>query len=122
MCMFCRSLFVFLYFSVLPLWCLFFFDLWILITPLVSSSSSYATKQIFLKIQIRLVMENREFAEDWVFIKKKHKNLKCKQLQSYRVLYCRTKLIIAMKRSTLILIYLIILLVRKMANCLFVFV
>jgi hypothetical protein len=35
---------------------------------LVSSSSSYATKQIFLKMQIRLVMENREFAEDWVFI------------------------------------------------------
>jgi hypothetical protein len=68
--------------------CLFFFDLWILITPLVSSSSSYATKQIFLKIQIRLVMENREFAEDWVFIKKSTKTLKvnnCNRTESYIV-------------------------------------
>ena len=64
------------------------FDLWILITPLVSSSSSYATKQIFLKIQIRLVMENREFAEDWVFIKKSTKTLKvnnCNRTESYIV-------------------------------------
>jgi hypothetical protein len=33
MCMFCRSLFVLLYFFVWPLCCLFF-DLWVLITPL----------------------------------------------------------------------------------------
>jgi hypothetical protein len=41
MCMFCRSLFVFLYFFFWPLCCLFFFDIRILITPLVSSNSSY---------------------------------------------------------------------------------
>ena len=40
MCMFYRSLFVLLYFFFWPLCCLFFFDLRILITPLVSSQSS----------------------------------------------------------------------------------
>ena len=39
-CMFCRSLFVPLFFFLWPLSCLFFFDLRILITPLVSSNSS----------------------------------------------------------------------------------
>ena len=38
--MFCRSLFVLLYFSFWPLCCLSFFDLWILITPLVSLNHS----------------------------------------------------------------------------------
>jgi hypothetical protein len=42
-CMFCRSLFVLLYFFFWPLCCLFFFDIWILITPLVSSNSSCDT-------------------------------------------------------------------------------
>ena len=37
---FCRSLFVVLYFFIWPLCCLFFFDILILITPLVSSNSS----------------------------------------------------------------------------------
>jgi len=41
MCMFCRSLFVLLYLFFWPLCCLFFFDIRILITPLVSSNSSY---------------------------------------------------------------------------------
>jgi len=41
MCMFCRSLFILLYLFFWPLCCLFFFDIWILITPLVSSNSSY---------------------------------------------------------------------------------
>ena len=36
---FCRSLFVLLYFFFWPFCCLFF-DIWILITPLVSSNSS----------------------------------------------------------------------------------
>jgi len=40
--MFCRSLSVLLYFFIWPLCCLFFFDLRILITPLISSSSSYS--------------------------------------------------------------------------------
>ena len=39
-CMFCRSLFVLLYFFFWPLCCLFFFDIRILTTPLVSSNSS----------------------------------------------------------------------------------
>ena len=39
-CMFCRSLFVLLYFFFWPLCCLFFFDIRILIAPLVSSISS----------------------------------------------------------------------------------
>jgi hypothetical protein len=39
-CMFCRSLFVPLYFFCWPLCCLSFFDLRILITPLISSNSS----------------------------------------------------------------------------------
>jgi hypothetical protein len=41
--MFCRSLLVLLYFFYWPLYCLFFFDIWILITPLVSSNSSCDT-------------------------------------------------------------------------------
>ena len=41
MCMFCRSLLVFLYFFPWLLCCLFFFDLRILIIPLVPSNSSY---------------------------------------------------------------------------------
>jgi hypothetical protein len=41
MCMFCRSLFVLLCFFAWPFYCLFFFDLRILITLLVSSNSSY---------------------------------------------------------------------------------
>ena len=39
--MFCWSLFFLLYFSFWPLWCLFSFDIRILIVPLVSSNSSY---------------------------------------------------------------------------------
>jgi hypothetical protein len=41
MCMFCRSLFVFLYFFFWQLCCIFSFDIRILITPLVSPNSSY---------------------------------------------------------------------------------
>ena len=53
-CMFCRSLFVLLYYFFWPLYCLFFFDIRILITPLVSSISSYNKKHkcvllIFIK-------------------------------------------------------------------------
>jgi hypothetical protein len=40
MCMFCISLFVLLYFFFWPLCCLFFYDIRILIAPLVSSNSS----------------------------------------------------------------------------------
>ena len=41
MCMFCSSLFFLVSFFFWPLCCVFFFDLGILITPLVSSNSSY---------------------------------------------------------------------------------
>ena len=41
MCMLCRSLFVLLCFFFWPLFCLLFFDIRILIPPLVSSNSSY---------------------------------------------------------------------------------
>ena len=41
MCMFCRPLYVLLYFFFWPLCYLFFFDIRILITPLVSSNSSH---------------------------------------------------------------------------------
>jgi hypothetical protein len=43
LCMFCRSL---LYFFFCPLWCLFFFDIRILITPSVSSNSSYCSYKV----------------------------------------------------------------------------
>ena len=45
MCMFCRSLFVILSFFFWPLCCLFFFNIRILITPLVSSAD--VTMQTF---------------------------------------------------------------------------
>jgi hypothetical protein len=40
-CKLCRTLFGLLYFFLWPLCCLFFFDIWILIAPLVSSNSSF---------------------------------------------------------------------------------
>jgi len=46
MCMFCWSLFVLLCFFVWPLCCLFFFNIRILITPLLSSNSSYQESSI----------------------------------------------------------------------------
>jgi hypothetical protein len=45
MCMFCRLLFVLLDFFFLPLCCLFF-DIRILIAPLVSSNSSYVSMPV----------------------------------------------------------------------------
>jgi hypothetical protein len=49
-CMFCRSLFVLLYFFFWPLCCLFFFDIRILIAPLVSSNSSWNKWQILTSL------------------------------------------------------------------------
>jgi hypothetical protein len=49
MCLFCRSLFVLLYFFFWSLCCLIFFGIRILFTPLVSSNSShtmYVTKSV----------------------------------------------------------------------------
>ena len=53
MCMFCRSLFVLLSFFFWPLCGLFFFELRILITPLVSSNSSYRIIYAYYFIQKR---------------------------------------------------------------------
>ena len=47
--MLCRSLFVLLSFFFRPLCCLYFFDLQILITSLLSSSSSYQHMLLYLK-------------------------------------------------------------------------
>ena len=55
MCMFCRSLFALLYFFLWPL-CGQFFDLRILITPLVSSNSFYTVLKIKIKTQISNLM------------------------------------------------------------------
>ena len=49
-CMFCRSLFVLLYYFFWPLCCLFFCDIWILITPLVSSNSSNRINNKVIKL------------------------------------------------------------------------
>ena len=56
--MFCRSLFVLLYFSFWPLCCLFFFDIRILINPLVSSNSFYLKNALSKFFLCRNVLEN----------------------------------------------------------------
>ena len=48
MCMFCRSLFVLLYFFCRTLCCIFFFDIRILFTPLISSNSTYICEGRYL--------------------------------------------------------------------------
>jgi hypothetical protein len=61
MCMFCGSLFAVLYFFFWPLCCPSFFDVQILITPLVSSNSSRhflnSIFSSFLNIHIKLKIE-----------------------------------------------------------------
>ena len=61
LCIFCRSLFVFFSFFFWPLCCLFFFDLRIFITPLVSSNSSSNKLLIPNVIQFVVLMLLREF-------------------------------------------------------------
>jgi hypothetical protein len=55
-CMFCRSLFVLLYFLFWPLCCLFFFDIRILINPLVSSNSSWP--RFFCGVRVAHLINN----------------------------------------------------------------
>ena len=50
MCMFCRLLFVLLFIFFWPLCCLFFFDIRILINPLVSSNSSCKNQWLKTKL------------------------------------------------------------------------
>jgi len=58
MCIFCRSLFVPLYFFFWSLCCLFCFEIRILITPLVSSNSSYRLfKDCFWYLENKNVVE-----------------------------------------------------------------
>jgi hypothetical protein len=52
-CMFCRLLFVLLYFFLWPLCCLFFFDIRFLIAPLVSSSSCEKKKYSYVMQYLR---------------------------------------------------------------------
>ena len=67
MCMFCRSSFVLLYLFFCPLCCRFFFDTRILITPLVSSNSSFNILCIMFKIlAVRSVI--CEVGLDWFMI------------------------------------------------------
>ena len=55
--LFCRSLFfVLLYFFFWPLCCLFFFDIRILITPLVSSNISYKKRAVRTKFDIIILV------------------------------------------------------------------
>ena len=56
-CMFCRSLFVPLYFFFWPLCCLFYFDIRFLIAPLVSSNSSFNTISVISQRSALLVEE-----------------------------------------------------------------
>jgi hypothetical protein len=51
MCMFCRSLYVVLHFLYWPLCCLFFFDIRILITPLVRDCIGYITLLVIALIE-----------------------------------------------------------------------
>jgi hypothetical protein len=51
--MFCRSLCVLLFIFFWLLCCLFFFDIRILITPLVSSNSSYQISCLYFKMSLR---------------------------------------------------------------------
>jgi hypothetical protein len=59
MCMFCKLLFVLFFFC--PLCCLFFFDIRILITPLVSSNSSYP------EITCRILQSFQKFDSIFLF-------------------------------------------------------
>jgi hypothetical protein len=56
--MFCRSLFVLLYFFFWPLCCLFFFDIRILINPLISSNSFYLKNALSKFFFCQNVLEN----------------------------------------------------------------
>jgi hypothetical protein len=59
--MFCRSLFVLLYFFFWPLCCLFFFDIRILIAPLISSNSSFVCheKHLYDVLLIRIKEQSK---------------------------------------------------------------
>ena len=70
-CMFCRSLFVLLYFFFWPLCCLFFFDIRILITLLVSSNFWPLCCLFFFDIRILitlLVSSHSSYVPHWLLI------------------------------------------------------
>jgi hypothetical protein len=62
-CMFCRSLFVLLSFFFWPLCCLLFFDLRIMITPLVSSKSSYLNLSVYIEYNLSTIVFR--YCRDW---------------------------------------------------------
>ena len=67
--MFCRSLFVLLYFFFWPLCCLFFFDKQILITSWVSSHSSYNTLKPTTWCAWSYVISCRSFANIMLYFR-----------------------------------------------------
>ena len=60
-CMFCRSLFVLLFIFFWSLCCLYFFDIRILITPLISSNSSSTLKNSQFTLLILLFYVSKIF-------------------------------------------------------------
>ena len=68
MCMFCKSLFVFLSFSFWPLCCLSFSDIRILITSLVSSNSSSAYKYVRFVLFMLFVFICPSWSRETIFI------------------------------------------------------
>ena len=66
-CMFCWSLFVILYFLFWSLCCLFFFDIRILISPLVSSNSSLTRLVIVATTNHTLVEHTNYYTTDTVY-------------------------------------------------------
>ena len=74
-CMFCRSLFVLLYFFFWPLCCLFFFDIRILNTPLVSlNSSSYNVYKIPLYSTNHIAKYDNEIFDNHSEVKGNNEN------------------------------------------------
>ena len=67
-CMLCRSLFVLLFIFFWPLCCLFFFNIRILITPLVSSSSSHSTDTMHYSINPYYRNIGNQYATSLVYI------------------------------------------------------
>ena len=66
--MFCRSLFVLLSFPSWPLCCLFFFDILILIAPLVSSNPSSLSLKLHFKKRLGIFCDNSfKYIEIWTF-------------------------------------------------------
>ena len=85
-CMFCRSLFVLLYFFFWPLYCLFFFDIRMLIVPLVSSNSSYLLSQQKSLAKVQSSFQ-RNHQQNFDNLFGRHNNFCCFTVLSLYMLY-----------------------------------